>query len=340
MKRIKIAQIGVGHDHAFASIETLKHYSNLFDLVGYAVVPEDSGNTDAFGFEGNKKSYEGVKKLSLDEILNYEGLDAVCIETEDRALTKYAIMAAEKGLHIHMDKPGGIEQEEYDRLIDIVKQKGLVFHTGYMYRYNLEILKLKEDIKAGKLGKILSVEAQMNGRHNLEKRDWLGNYPGGILYFLGCHMVDLVYSIMGEPIEILPLSCSSGLSGTKGQDFGMAVFKYETGLSFAKSTSIEMGGYERRQLVVVGEKGTVELCPLEWAYKGETDMYVPQITGVTERFSEDWHEAGKRRDSEVYPRYENMFRAFYDYVIGAKENPFTYEYERDLHKILLKACGK
>jgi predicted dehydrogenase len=340
MKRIKIAQIGVGHDHAFASIETLKHYSNLFDLVGYAVVPEDSGNTDAFGFEGNKKSYEGVKRLSLDEILNYEGLDAVCIETEDRALTKYALMAAEKGLHIHMDKPGGIDQGEYDKLIDAAKRKGIVFHTGYMYRYNPSVMKLKEDIKAGKLGNIISVEAQMNCLHKLEKRNWLGNYPGGMLYFLGCHMVDLVYSIMGEPLEVLPLSCSSGLDGTKAQDFGMAVFRYKNGLSFAKSTAVEIGGYERRQLVVVGEKGTVELCPIEWSYHGETDLYVPQITGIVERFSDDWHEKGLCKTSEVFPRYEGMFKAFYDYVTGAKENPFTYEYERDLHKILLKACGK
>lgn len=340
MRKIKIAQIGAGHDHAFASILTLKHYSDLFELVGYAVVPEDSGNTDLYGYKGNKSAYKGVPQLSVDEILNYEGLDAVCIETEDRALTKYALMAAEKGLHIHMDKPGGVDAKEFDLLIDTVKAKGLVFHTGYMYRYNPEITKLNEDIKAGKLGKILSVEAQMNGRHNLAKRNWLGDYPGGILYFLGCHMIDLVYSIMGEPLEVIPLSCSSGMDGTEADDFGMAVFKYKSGLSFAKSTSIEMGGYERRQLVVVGEKGTVELCPLEWAYHGETDMYAPQITGVTERFSEDWHEAGIRKNSEVYSRYENMFRAFYEYVLKIKENPFTYEYERGLHNLILKACGK
>ena len=338
MRKIKIAQIGTGHDHAFASIETLKYYSNLFDLVGYAVVPEDSGNTDAFGFEGNKKSYEGVKRLSLDEILNYEGLDAVCIETEDRALTKYALMAAEKGLHIHMDKPGGISDEEFDKLVDTVSEKHLVFHTGYMYRYNPAVLQLKEDINNGKLGDIISVEAQMNCIHSRSKREWLGNYPGGMLYFLGCHMIDLVYSIMGEPLEIIPLSCSSGLD-TTATDFGMVVFKYKNGVSFAKSTAIEVGGFERRQLVVVGTKGTVELCPFEWLSQGRTDVLTPQVTKVRECYSPNWYEKGKLHDSEVYGRYDAMFRNFADYIRGDKQNPFDYEYERKLHKLILKACG-
>lgn len=342
MKRIKIAQIGAGHDHATAAIQTLKllDKAGIYELVGYCVVPEDSGNIPENSYEGNKDSYKDVKQMSLEEILNYKDLDAVAIETEDRALTKYALMAAEKGLHIQMDKPGGIDGDEFDKLIDTVKLKKLVFHTGYMYRYNPAVLKLKEDIEEGKLGDIISVEAQMNCIHGIEKRNWLGNYPGGMLYFLGCHMVDLVYSIMGEPEEIIPLSCSSGLDGTTAKDFGMAVFKYKNGVSFAKSTAVEIGGFERRQLVVVGTNGTVELCPFEWLSNGRNDVFSPQITEVREAFSANWSQKGERHFSPEHGRYDGMFRAFADYINGAKINPYTYEYERKLHKIILKACGE
>lgn len=247
-------------------------------------------------------------------------------------------MAAEKGLHVHMDKPGGISDEEFDKLVDTVFEKHLVFHTGYMYRYNPAVLQLKEDINNGKLGDIISVEAQMNCKHSQSKREWLGNYPGGMLYFLGCHMIDLVYSIMGEPLEIIPLSCSSGLD-TTAADFGMVVFKYKNGVSFAKSTAIEVGGFERRQLVVVGTKGTVELCPFEWLSQGRTDVLSPQVTKVRECYSPNWCEKGKLHDSEVHGRYDAMFRNFADYIRGDKQNPFDYEYERKLHKLILKACG-
>ncbi len=340
MTKIKIAQIGTGHDHAPAAIITLKRRTDIFELVGFAIVPEDSFNNESMQYEHNKRFYEGVPQMTVEEILNYPDLDAVCIETEDRALTKYALMAAEKGLHIQMDKPGGISDEEFDKLIDTVSEKQVVFHTGYMYRYNPAVLKLMEDIKNGKLGDIISVEAQMNCIHPLEKRDWLKDYPGGMLYFLGCHMIDLVYSIMGEPLEVIPLSCSSGLGGTEAKDFGMAVFKYKNGVSLAKSTAIEMGGFERRQLVVVGTKGTVTLCPFEWAVKGRSDVFAPQVTTVKECYSENWHIKGEVHDSEVHGRYDAMFNVFAEYVNGVKQNLYTYEYERKLHKLVLKACGK
>ncbi len=340
MKKIKIAQIGVGHDHAADVITTLKLQSDIYDLVGYAVVLEDSGNLDQFSYKGMKEKYENVKKMSVEEILNYPDLDAVCIETEDRALTKYAILAAEKGLNIHMDKPGGIENEDFDKLIDLVREKNLVFHTGYMYRYNPAIMKLKEDIKAGKLGEIYAVEAQMNILHIPQKRQWLGNYPGGMLYFLGCHLIDFIYSVMGEPKEIVPLSMPIHTDDVTAQDFGMAIFKYENGISFAKSTAVEVGGFERRQIVVCGTKGTVEIKPTETFYASDLNMVATIKSNVTETIIDSNAVERSSYETDVFGRYDGMFKAFASYVRREKENPYTYEYERNLHKIILKACGK
>lgn len=340
-KRIKVAQIGTGHDHALDAFRTLKFQNNLYDFVGFTDVPEDKLNPGCT-YEERKENFIGVKKMTLDEILNFPDLDAVVIEAEDRALTKYAQTAADKGLNIHMDKPGGVNGNAYNHLIDTVKAKNLVFHTGYMYRYNLAYMRLKEDIKAGKLGDIISVEAQMNCSHRKEKRDWLKAYPGGMLYFLGCHMIDFVYSIMGKPEEIITLSVSSGVQGTTAEDFGMAVFKYKNGVSFAKSSAVEIGGYERRQLVVCGTKGTVEIRPLEKCVNDRADIYVPQTTGVRNTFDvnpDDWTDASNTYFTEVRGRYDAMFRAFADYVNGKAKNPYDYEYERELHKILLEACG-
>lgn len=338
MKKIKIAQIGAGHDHAMSAITTLKMQSDLYDFIGYAVV-----DGDETVYDNNLWAFEGSKKMTVDEILNYPGLDAVCIETEDRRLTEFAIKAAEKGLHIQMDKPGSESDEDFDRLIDLVTEKNLVFHLGYMYRYNPAVIKLKEDIKAGKLGEIYAVEAQMNCMHSVGKRNWLGNYPGGMLYYLGCHLIDLVYGICGMPQEVIPLSMPIGTDDVTADDFGMAVFRYKNGVSFVKSTAVEVGGFERRQLVVCGTKGTVELKPFEWLDADSTGVCQLQTTGVREAFDESyqgWHIKGAYHDTPVYGRYDAMFRAFATYVNGEKKNPFDYEYERELHKLILKACGR
>lgn len=338
MKKIKIAQIGAGHDHATAAIQTLKAQSDIFDPVGYAVVPEDAENLPRMSYEGNRSCYGGVPRMTVEEILSYPDLDAVCIETEDRALTKYALMAAERGLHIHMDKPGGVSGGDFDKLIDLMKEKKRVFHMGYMYRYNPAVIRMYEDLRAGKYGEIYAVEAQMNCIHAPDKRRWLGNYPGGMLWFLGCHLIDLVFRICGAPQEVIPLCTSTGSDGVTAQDFGMAVFRYPHGVSFVKTTAVEPGGYERRQLVVCGTRGTLEIRPLEWSAPSD-HVFSPQTTHVREAFGEDWHRRGECHDTPVSGRYDAMFRAFADYVRGTRENPYSYEYERALHALIRRACG-
>ena len=335
MRKIKIAQIGAGHDHSMTAMATLKQQSDIYDLIGYAVVDGDEPV-----YNNNQWAYENVKRMTVEEILNYPELDAVCIETEDRRLTEFAIMAAEKGLHIQMDKPGSESDEDFDRLIDLVKEKNLVFHIEYMYRYNPTVIKLKEDIKSGKLGEIYAVEAQMNCIHPVEKRKWLGNYPGGMLYYLGCHLIDLVYSICGEPDEIIPLSTPIGTDGVEADDFGMAVFKYKNGVSFVKSTAVEPGGFERRQLVVCGTKGTVEIKPLEWLDLECHSIIQALTTSVREAYDNNWNKKAEYHTTPIFGRYDAMFRAFADYINKEKENPYGYEYERRLHNLILKACGK
>lgn len=63
-------------------------------------------------------------------------------------------MAAEHKKHIHMEKPGGVQLSDFEKLISIVKNNKTIFHTGYMYRYNPYISELKEQIKNGELGDI------------------------------------------------------------------------------------------------------------------------------------------------------------------------------------------
>lgn len=191
-----------------------------------------------------------------------------------------------------------------------------------------------------KLGEIYAIEAQMNCYHAPVKRQWLKNYPGGMLYFLGCHLVDLVYSICGMPEEVIPLSTNVGSEGVTAEDFGMAVFKYKNGVSFVKSTAVELGGFERRQVVICGTKGTVEIRPTEHLITDRPDLFSAQTTGVRETYSYDCCAEGDYHNTDVVGRYDAMFRAFAEYVRGEKKNPYDYEYERTIHKLVLKACGK
>lgn len=180
MRKVKIAQIGTStNSHGNDIFNTLKRNSDIFEIVGFAF-PENERKK----FPERMADFEGYKELTVEEILNDPEIEAVTVETEEIYLTKYAILAAQNKKHIHMEKPGGIDLSEFRKLISVVKENNIVFHIGYMYRYNPTLFKLIEDVKKGELGDIISVEAQMNCHHSAELREWLKTFNGGMMFFL------------------------------------------------------------------------------------------------------------------------------------------------------------
>ncbi len=329
MKRIKIAQIGTSkNSHGNMIWQSLLKQDDIFEVVGYAL-PENEKEK----FPKEAKAFEGYREMTVDEILSDPEIEAVAVETEEIYLTKYALMVAAAGKHLHMEKPGGISLADFEELVAILRAKKLTFSTGYMYRFNPKIKEALEKIDRGKLGKIYSVEAHMDCKHTEEVRKWLGEFPGGMMFFLGCHLIDLIYKIQGEPSEIIPLNCSTGIDGIDSIDYGMVAFKYPNGVSFAKTSANEFGGFLRRQLVICGERGTIEINPLEVLADG--GLY----TVSNESYSTKWHEPRLRSQSDVFDRYDSMMRNFAELVRG-KENPYTYDYELNLYKLILKSCGE
>ena len=81
---------------------------------------------------------------------------------------------------------------------------------GYMYRYNPCVKELMEKVKNGELGEIISVEAQMSSCYPTISRQWLENFSGGMMFFLGCHLIDMILQINGTPEKIFRLIVVQG----------------------------------------------------------------------------------------------------------------------------------
>ena len=330
MRKVKIAQIGTSlYSHGSDIFRSLTKQKDVFEVIGYAL-PENEREK----FPSRMGVFAGYREMSVEEILNDPEIEAVTVETEEIYLTKYAQMVADHGKHIHMEKPGGTSLVGFEKLVETLRKNEKVFHTGYMYRYNPYVKELMKKVKEGELGEIISVEAQMNSCSPVINRRWLEHFPGGMMFFLGCHLVDFVLQIKGIPEKIVPLNCCTGNHGVTVKDFGMALLQYKSGTSFVKTTADEYGGFARRQLVVVGTKGTVEIKPLEMHAPGGlyTEMRACKA-------SDSWTAMGEITKSEIYDRYDNMMAGFASYVRGDKENPWGYDYELLLYKTLLKCCG-
>ncbi len=332
MKRIKVAQIGTGeHTHSTQVFRSLINNPDVFDMVGFANVDHHDKPLQSV--------FAGHKEWTAEEILNMKDLDAVVIECDEELQTHYALLAAERGLPMHLEKPCGPDDASFDQLIDLVKEKQLVFHTGYMYRYNPAVQEALEKVHSGALGDIYCVEAHMDCYHPTAVRKWLGNFKGGMMFYLGCHLIDLIVQFMGEPEKITALNAATGTDGLTSEDYGLALMHYKSGVSFAKSCATEPGGFLRRQLVICGSRGTIELLPFERGEGGDcvsTDM---RECYLDENGKSPWSDDGARKHFSTFNRYDDMMCSFAAMVRGEKKNPWDYEYERRLHKMVLRACG-
>jgi hypothetical protein len=79
--------------------------------------------------------------------------------------------------------------------------------------------------------------------------------------------------------------------------------------------------------------GTIEIRPIEVAVPN--GQYAVSRECDSPEFWGKWEES----QSDVHDRYDAMMRNFAEMVRG-KENPYSYEYELGLYRLVLRACGK
>ena len=328
MEPIKIAQIGIGHNHADATMATLRKFPQFFEVVGVA---ED----DPKWLERRRglKQYEGLEFKSEAELLATPGLEAVCVEKDVLDGEETAIRCARLGLHIHMDKPGGEDYATFRELVETQRRNGKAFQMAYMYRYNPAIRQCLDMARNGELGDIFEIDCQMSTTHSAEYRRWLASFKAGDMYIFGSHLIDLIVCMMGEPDSILPLSMNSFPEVAECIDNGLAVLQYPRATCTVRTTSLEANGYHRRQLVVCGTKGTIEIKPMENPTKMSI-AWMRSSGGPGAPDAREWIDV-----PDFGGRYDAQIIDFARIVRGEIENPFGYDHELAVEQTLLRACG-
>lgn len=326
MKKIKVGQIGIGHNHGEGKMEAVRKFPELFEVVGVAETDQEWIKKRA-----HLDVYQGLTWMSPDDLLSRDDLDAVMVETDVWNLVPTAQKCIDAGVHIHMDKPASETIETYRKMLSDAKQKHLTVQLGYMYRYNPAVQYCIDAVQKGELGEIFEIDGVMSTEHSKEYRTWLKHFKGGSMYIFGCHLIDLLLLIQGKPDRVIPYQKKTLFDDVEVYDNGLSVFEYPRGTSTVRITSVEVNGYGRRQLVVCGQEGTIEIKPLER----------PTVLAVTKRaWSNSYQDSRKIIElPEVTGRYDDMMLDFAKMICGEKENPYTYAHELMLQETTLKACG-
>lgn len=327
MKKIRIGQIGIEHNHGEGKMIAVKHFPELFEVVGVA---EESG--EWLQKRGGLKAYSDLNFMSIDKLIALHP-DAMLIETGIKDLIPTAQKCIDAGISVHIDKPA-LEYNAFEKLLCDARQKKLTVQMGYMYRYNTAVAECLIMIASGKLGEIHSINAEMSTAHSAEYRKWLSNFKGGAMYIFGCHLIDLIIGILGEPQKVISLNKKTGFDNVECEDNCFAILEYKNVVAKVTTSSVEVNGYGRRQLVVCGQDATVEIKPLE----RPTKMTYSDKSIALNMYSDCKIGLNVAQIGDL-DRYDSMMREFYDILSNNIKNPYTFERELILQRTLLKACG-
>lgn len=320
--RIKIGQIGTGHGHA--NKISVYRQSADYDVVG--IVETDLKLRAA---AEKQAAFAGLKWLTREELFAIPGLQAALIETKVPNLLDHAESAIDHGFHIHLDKPAGASLPHLRRIMEKAKQKERLIQVGYMFRYNPAIMMLREFLKKGWLGEVCEINTVMGKIVDPVSRQELAQYTGGIMFELGCHVLDSVVSMLGKPTRVTPYHRHSSILADKLNDNMLAVLEYPKTLVTIKASAVEVDGGDRRHMVVCGTEGTFHIQPL--------DNPSAKITLSTARG--EFKKGTQEIKFEKYQRYVGDAGDMAKIIRGEKKADFSPEHDLLVQETLLKASG-
>lgn len=334
MDRIRIAQIGITHEHANGKMYSLRKLPEVFDIVGY-VDDREFSKSPRFGNDF-VKPYEGLRKLTLDEAFNMPGLQAVTVEVPNNELVPVALRCMERNLAMHMDKPGGEDLTLYKTLLDGCKERNLPFQMGFMFRGNPAFQFCIAAIRNKLIGEVFELEADMNHCYGGEPyQEYIGKFAGGIMYNLGCHLIDFVAAALGRPENVTPFLKSAPGYPAAIRNNCMAVLEYPHAIVTLRSCSKDIANTDGRRMKIVGTNGSIAFNPLE-RFDGKPVELSLNLAAAAGEFP-----AGKHtlRFPPQADRYEAQLLELARIIRGEIQNPYSYEHDCLVHEVTLAAAG-
>ena len=335
MKRpLRTLFYGLKHEHSAGKLLTLSKMKDDFEIVAVA---DDRARTTP-SYRADPLPLDGLKIVGETEALAMRDIDVVFVEVANNDLMEIARIYAERGVPMHCDKPCGETMGPYREVVEMCRAKNLPMQIGYMFRANPGVRFCHRAVREGWLGGVVHIEADMNHDYGDDSyQKYVGTFKGGILYNLGCHLVDLILPMMeGELVRATNVTGTAKGDGPDCLNRCAALLEWSDATALIRSCSRVPDGLPHRRLRIDGTKGTIDLCPIE-RFDGEhlaLDLTLSEAAGG---FASGRHavDLGVQTD-----RYMDQLRELAEIVRGERHNPTElYDHDLKVHEITLAACG-
>ena len=159
------------------------------------------------------------------ELVNDPAIDAVFVLTNLETHLEYTQLALNAGKHVLVEKPVGVSVDEIQQMKATADAKGLICMPGHNYIYEGSMIRTRELVDGGDLGKIVSAYVMYNIHHPEEVAK---RYPGVVRQILTHHSYILLY-LVGAPVELCAMKATLHYQEYAEEDLAMVQMRLKSG---------------------------------------------------------------------------------------------------------------
>ena len=205
--------------------------------------------------------YGGRAYDSLDRFLDHRPMDIVAIGSPSALHAQEGIAAAERGLHVLVEKPLDVTTDKADAFIAAADRAGVKLGVFFQDRLKPDIVTLKQLIDRGALGAPVLASGHVRWYRPPDYYSgsrWRGRRAldgGGALINQAIHTLDLLLHLWG-PIASVDARAATRLHQIEVEDTLVATMTFASGaLGVFEGSTAVYPGYPRR-LELTGSNGT------------------------------------------------------------------------------------
>ncbi len=206
--------------------------------------------------------FGGAAYARYEDFLDHRPMDLVVIGSPSGIHAEQGIAAAERGLHVLVEKPIDVTVARGASLVAAAERAGVRLGVLFQDRRKPDLVKLRAFLRGGGLGRVLLASARVKWHRPPEYYSasrWRGTKAldgGAALVNQGIHTVDLLLWLLG-PVDRVHALTATQLHAIEGEDAALALLRFESGaLASLEATTVAFPGYPRR-VEISGTEGTL-----------------------------------------------------------------------------------
>lgn len=168
------------------------------------------------------------KYTDIDDMLRTEDIDAVVVATNDQHHREMTVKALRAGKHVLCEKPMALTVEDCKEMIKAEKESGKKLMIGQICRMTPGFAEAKKMIDKGVIGELFYVESEYAHDYSsfTDASSWRADPLRHIVIGGGCHAIDLLRWMAGDPYETTCYSNKKMLKSLPTDDCAIAIFRF------------------------------------------------------------------------------------------------------------------